>query len=325
MVRGNQKNYAQFLNHNYKNKPDNIFFEDTVAKAIIFKTAEKIYGVKPNALGDMRYITVPYTVGWLGFKLDYKLDLYKIWKKQELSDALKNILRKVMINVGKYIKKNAPGSLYGEWAKKEECWTQIRKEDFSINLDILSDDLMDKKSLKRASLTESDIENELVQSELQLIQSIPLNKWDEISKMGKHLKELSPYLVGSAINIMATIKLEKKLTDTHRENALKLIDIMVKNAPDYFDSVEKSDNTKKSKKSSVKISDSAKKSKSSVKINVKLLEKMVLWDTEAKVLKKHELQYVSDFAYGLKKLNSFHEKNLERHYNKLLSAGFSVK
>ena len=45
VVRGNQKNYAHFLNYNYKNKPDSIFFEDTVAKAIIFKTSEKIYEI----------------------------------------------------------------------------------------------------------------------------------------------------------------------------------------------------------------------------------------------------------------------------------------
>jgi hypothetical protein len=53
-------------------------------KPFYFLSAEKVYGVKPNAIGDMRYITVPYSLAWLGFKLNYKIDLYKIWKQQSL-------------------------------------------------------------------------------------------------------------------------------------------------------------------------------------------------------------------------------------------------
>ena len=35
VVRGSQKNYAQFLNYNFNFKPDNIWFEDAIAKAIL--------------------------------------------------------------------------------------------------------------------------------------------------------------------------------------------------------------------------------------------------------------------------------------------------
>lgn len=41
VVRGNQKNYVQFINYNLPKKIDSIYFEDTVAKAILFRTAEK--------------------------------------------------------------------------------------------------------------------------------------------------------------------------------------------------------------------------------------------------------------------------------------------
>ena len=45
VVRGNQKNYVQFMNFNLPKKIDSIYFEDTVAKAVLFRTAEKKYGV----------------------------------------------------------------------------------------------------------------------------------------------------------------------------------------------------------------------------------------------------------------------------------------
>jgi hypothetical protein len=65
VVRGSQKNYIQFINFNLEKKLTNLYFEDTIAKAILFKTAEKTYGVKPNAIGDMRYVTVPYAIAML--------------------------------------------------------------------------------------------------------------------------------------------------------------------------------------------------------------------------------------------------------------------
>ncbi|MBK7477720.1 MAG: AIPR family protein [Haliscomenobacter sp.] len=119
VVRGGQKNFVQFVNFNLVRNPDNIYFEDTVAKMILFRSTERIYGVKPNAIGDMRYITVPYSIAWLGFKTENKLDLYKIWKHQSLSEDLKKFLRQIMENVEKFIREKAPGSLYGEWAKRK--------------------------------------------------------------------------------------------------------------------------------------------------------------------------------------------------------------
>jgi hypothetical protein len=40
-----------------------------------------------------------------------------------------------MSKIEDYIKNKAPGSLYGEWAKKEECWYAIKNENFDIELE----------------------------------------------------------------------------------------------------------------------------------------------------------------------------------------------
>ncbi len=92
VVRGNQKNYVQFINYNIVKQPDSIYFENIIAKTILFRTAEKIYGIKPNAIGDLRYITVPYSISLLTYKTNCKLDLYKIWKNQNISEQLKTLL-----------------------------------------------------------------------------------------------------------------------------------------------------------------------------------------------------------------------------------------
>jgi hypothetical protein len=126
VVRGSQKNYAQFIANNIPENPDNKYFEDAIAKAILFRTAEKLYGIKPNSIGDMRYITVPYTLSLLSYKKVTEMNLSEIWKKQGIPDELQTIIYNLMIEVEQFIKKNAPGALYGEWAKKEECWISVK-------------------------------------------------------------------------------------------------------------------------------------------------------------------------------------------------------
>lgn len=62
-----------------------------------------------------------------------------------------------------------------------------------------------------------------------------------------------------------------------------------------------------------------------IRLNELLMRKMYEWDSTAKILSSKERTYVADFAWGLKKLNSFHEKNVKRHLQTLLANGFNVK
>uniref|UniRef100_A0AAU6WVL6 AIPR family protein n=1 Tax=Chryseobacterium endophyticum TaxID=1854762 RepID=A0AAU6WVL6_9FLAO len=132
VVRGSQKNYAQFVAHNIPENPDNKYFEEAIAKAILFRTAEKLYGIKPNSIGDMRYITVPYSLALLSYKKGIEINLSEIWKKQIISEELQTTIYNLMVQVEQFIKKNAPGALYGEWAKKEECWVAVKNSFKSI-------------------------------------------------------------------------------------------------------------------------------------------------------------------------------------------------
>lgn len=309
VVRGSQKNYAQFLNYNFGFKPDNIWFEDSIAKAILFSSAEKVYGVKPNSIGDMRYITVPYSMAWLGFKLGYKLDLYKIWKNQSLSVTFRSKLHEIMSKIENYIKAKAPGSLYGEWAKKEECWNAIKNEGFNIDLDSLKAELENKSSEKRKKITEDEVDNQLIQTELDFVKSIPIAKWLEISKIGSEIENMTQHLKDRAINIQSTLRLNKVLSENQRKDAIKIIENILSNSPNFFDKAPEASRQPKDE--------------SNNKISSDLLKKMVVWDTKAKVLSTKELQYIADFAFGLKTLNDFHEKNINRHLSRLQEAGFN--
>lgn len=311
VVRGSQKNYIQFLNFNMPDKPDNVFYEDVVAKAIMFKNAEKLYGVNPNAIGDMRYITVPYSLSLLNLKTDYKIDLYKIWKNQALCEKMKSVLYNLMELVEAFIKRNAPGALYGEWAKKEECWNAIKENNFGIDFNELKSEFINTATPKRKSISEAEINYKIIEQEIELIKSISSDTWDAIEKWGAKTGKLSKYLQDIALNISISIKNNKSITDNLRIKAISIIEIIIHEAPEFIE-IENSNKPIKTEENCKVIA----------KVDAKLTAKMVEWDSRVRILSSNQRSYISDFAYGLKKINSFHERNLLLYYEKLKAAGF---
>lgn len=134
VVRGNEKNYAQFIYDNLPKKVAGVYFEDVIAKFILFREAERLYGVKPNSIGDMRNAIVPYAISLMGYLTDYKLNLKKIWKNQCISDELAAVLYSLMKQLNEFILTNSPSSHYIEWAKKENCWEAVKQQVWNIDL-----------------------------------------------------------------------------------------------------------------------------------------------------------------------------------------------
>ena len=292
VVRGSQKNYSQFLNYNFNDKPDNIFFEDTVALAIIFKTAEQIYGVKPNALGDMRYITVPYTIAWISYKINYAIDLYKIWKKQQISDELSNILHETMLKVEEFIKRNAPGSLYGEWAKKEDCWEKLKVTDLSINLDTLNNDLLSDDSGNRRKLTEQDTVQAEIDASLERIKSIHPKTWKKIENWGREVSKFSQYQINMANTLGNRIRSNRVISDIERKQGEEILNIVADENPELFFDMEEY------------FEEDENKRQESEDITIDLVKEIVQWDKRNKRLKPYEYRFMSELAEGKKSMTS---------------------
>lgn len=291
VVRGNQKNYVQFMNFNFQKKPDNIFFEDTIAKAILFRAAEKTYGVKPNSIGDMRYITVPYSIAWLGFQLKYKLDLYKIWKNQSVSDKLKDLLYEIMKEIETFIKKKAPGSLYGEYAKKEDCWNAVKGNNFKIDLSVLKDDLESSSSAtKRQRISDDEIAKAEFEVSLERINSVHHQIWKSIEQWGQSEGKLSKYLSDMASTISNRLRLNRHLTPIEIDNAHKILDTVTNEAPELFYNLDEL-NRKESKAG-----------KQKVEITLDIIKEIVKWDRKNKRLKDYEYKFMTDLAEGKKEL-----------------------
>jgi hypothetical protein len=247
----------------------------------------------------------------LNLKTEYQLDLFKIWKTQSLSEPTKGLLFNLMELVEVFIKENAPGALYGEWAKKEECWTAIKENDFGIDYSEMKQDFISPDSPKRKSLTEDEVNLKIINQEIDLIKSVSSDKWEVIEKWGAKTRQLSRFLQDIALNISVSIKNNKSINDSLRTKGISILETIIHEVPELLE-IEESN-----KQITIKETN-----KSKVKVDVSLIGKMVEWDSRVKILTPKQRSYVADFAYGLKKINSFHEKNLMIYYEKLKAVGF---
>ncbi|MEK6615431.1 MAG: AIPR family protein, partial [Bacteroidota bacterium] len=242
VVRGNKKSYVQFINYNFVKSPDNIYFEDIVAKAILFRAAEKIYGVKPNSIGDMRYITVPYSISLFSYRTNCKLDLYKIWKNQSISEQFKTLLYDLMIRVEASIRKTATekhGDLYGEWAKKEECWNEVKKHKYGIDFNSIKQDFEDPKNpSQRKRIADEETAQVQIQEELEKIKSVPSKIWNKIEDWGRETGLLSEQQKTVAYNLAGRVRNNTRISDYERHSGIVILDTVIEKAPELLDEID---------------------------------------------------------------------------------------
>ena len=295
VVRGNQKNYVQFINFNLIKQPDSIYFEDIVSKVIIFRAAEKIYGVKPNAIGDLRYITVPYSISYLTFKTDCKLDLYKIWKNQGISDNLRSLLYNLMVRVENAIKKSAEknhGALYGEWAKKEDCWIDLKNQEFDIDFSSIKADFEDPKNpSNRKRIADEETVQVQIQEEIEKLKSIPSKIWHLIEEWGRESGELTEQKKSVAYNLAGRVRNNGKISDYERQTGISILDLVIEKAPELLDNVDELIDNEKEKKENEKPD-----------ITIEQINTIVQWDKKNRKLRDFEFKFMLDLAEGRKDL-----------------------
>lgn len=322
VVRGNEKNYARFINNNLPDnikKINNVYFEDAIAKCIIFKEAEKRYGTKKNDynIGELRQVVVPYTLSLLNIITANKLDLYRIWKNQQVPLKLSDFIYELMKQVNAFILSNSPVTHYIEWAKKEECWEQVKKHSWSFNINDIKADLIDENNPSKRNAV-ADIENveETQQYEENLLRSIPHALWKKIEKWGKETGCLSATQQAFAGFDMANkVKFNRSISDNDRSKAMTIFEIVCQYNIDLLS--EADELTEEILEEAVKITTD------DHGITVELIQKMVDWDKRRHILKDWQWNVMNDIVSGKRALNSSLAWGCKKNLELLTKRGFT--
>lgn len=173
--------------------PDEIYYQHLIAKAILFRQAEKL--VQKQQYGGYRANIVTYTLAFLSFKTAQRIDLDRIWKEQSLSPALENEIVEISRFIQKLIVNPPGGANVGEWCKKEKCWHTIREYEYTLGDELQSELLsVARPDVNRQPATGSI--NSLTEEEIALIDeaaAIPAATWFALSRWAKETKNFQPW------------------------------------------------------------------------------------------------------------------------------------
>jgi hypothetical protein len=129
--KGAQKNFINYSLRlqEYDNdwRPDESFYRELIAKAILFKTVVRI--VKQRKFSAYKANVITYLIAYLAYRYSSSFNLLYIWENQKISVELENLLVLWSGKIYMAIINTAHGRNVTEWCKKEECWHAIRNLD----------------------------------------------------------------------------------------------------------------------------------------------------------------------------------------------------
>lgn len=201
---GAEKNFREFMlrleARGSTFKPDQIYFESLIAKAIIFRVTEKLVG--SLQLGGYRAQTVTYTISKILNATGQRINLRPIYRNQEISGALTEAIVGLAPIVHTSLIASAGARNISEWAKKQDCWKAILDVEWDLPQVLASE--LDSSTGRTATTATSSIGEQLSGDEresLATVTSVDPNGWFALSKWAKETGSLAAWQRGLAFSM----------------------------------------------------------------------------------------------------------------------------
>jgi hypothetical protein len=140
---GAQKNFIHYtkkINELVKkNKlPGDNFYKKLIANAILYKKVDKLFGRKNiDAIGDtnLKSFTIAYSLSYFFFRIENRLDLWKIYDEQTIPEEISKSLKEILILVYNFLVSSSSNSLISEYCKRESTWKKLLEQN-NFNIDL---------------------------------------------------------------------------------------------------------------------------------------------------------------------------------------------
>ena len=236
---GSQKNFVQYTKKInelvIKNKmPSENFYRKLIANAILFKTADKLFGRKNiEAIGDtnLKSFTVAYALSYFHFLTHNRLDLWQIYEQQKIDDILSNQLKEILRFVYDHLVEGAKNSLISEYAKRSTSWEKLKSINYSEDLETILSTYLISEEEKLQRDNEKEIDTNNIEDTVFLIseiQKLGLRFWDGFKYYLKdHSLEGFDYML--VFEIFKKMKDGKNLTTREIIFGKKVLDYLKEN------------------------------------------------------------------------------------------------
>jgi hypothetical protein len=200
--RGAQKNFAEFtlrLKERRRGEPDTVYFQHLIAKAILFRRAERL--VSAQNFGGYRANIVTYSLAYLSHVTAHRVDLDLIWDRQDVSETLQEAIIEISHTVYRQLTSPPGGANVTEWAKREACWQRI----LAIEVELpraLDDELVPLDAHRPGKLTTGiEAPDEAERRIIEKISKIPAETWLALSHWAKETTNLQGWQRGIAYDL----------------------------------------------------------------------------------------------------------------------------
>lgn len=206
---------------------DRLFYEELIAKIIIFRELEKIYGQGKKSMGQLRSAAVPYTISAVykytnGAKPIKPFNLLKIWLEEGLDEQLEIFFTQLLRLMNDLIKKYSLSEDYGEYSKKPELWNAILK---STELNEYMESESSRKILANNTLSKGQVKKRVNKPQYKEVDFKNISHLVEIFDRGyKYYASLISQLTNELTNIEIR-KLEKIKGAIQKFEDLELLDL----------------------------------------------------------------------------------------------------
>lgn len=211
--KGAQKNFAEFMaSLNQDLKVDEAFFQDLIAKAIIFRQTEKI--VSAQNFGGYRANIVTYTIAMIAYHSELRLDISRIWAQQGLTPALKADIERLCRDIHQHMIHAPGGQNVTEWCKKEDCWSTLIEKNLKLSPE-LKKELISLQLDKESQNGSTSRKKQQDQKVLEKVKRISHEIWLEMSHWANVTNTLEGWQRGILYSVGDTLR--KKRTPSIRQ------------------------------------------------------------------------------------------------------------
>ena len=194
--RGAQKCFVEFmsrLSRESRPVPDLTEFKRVVSLAILFRTAETLYGELDYK--GYRAQVVTYAVALLSHRSQRRLPWTDIWELQGVPDELVPALKTLLVAVREAVTNPPANRNITEWCKRPECWSQL------LNLNV---DLTLPSGLEAAPQSGTVPTDALSPAErfiVGVVSEVPADIWFALAKWAKDTDTLLGWQRGLAYSL----------------------------------------------------------------------------------------------------------------------------
>lgn len=223
--RGAQKNFSDYMIRRSDRQPaevDRADFERIVAKAILFRTAERV--VQRQNFGGFRANIVTYTLALLFNAVSQRIDLARIWRDQTLSENLQLTIAELSHEVHRIIANPPSGRNPTEWCKSPECWESVQFSASRTPVNRIRDELLDAESTKNEQKRSVGQLPSNYVDDLKRLVTVSATAWKLLAEWGAETGALEPRQRQLAIRIGRAIERGRDIKASDAAEAVGILD-----------------------------------------------------------------------------------------------------